>query len=29
MKDEAIDILRQFYEKGNEKAPDHKRQRKI
>jgi hypothetical protein len=29
LKDQAIDILKRFYEKGNEKAPEHKRQRKI
>jgi tRNA-specific adenosine deaminase 2 len=29
MKDEAIKLLQMFYEHGNEKAPDSKRQRKL
>ncbi len=29
MKDVAIEFFRKFYIKGNAKAPDHKRQRKI
>ena len=29
LKDEAIEVLRKFYSRGNEKAPDNKRQRKL
>ena len=29
MKEEAVKILQRFYEHGNEKAPENKRQRKI
>ena len=29
LKEEAIDVLRKFYSRGNEKAPEHKRQRKL
>ena len=29
MKNEAIEIFKKFYVRGNEKAPDHKRQRKF
>ncbi len=29
LKEEAIGVFRKFYIRGNEKAPDHKRQRKI
>ena len=29
MKEEAIKMLQQFYEHGNEKAPEAKRQRKV
>lgn len=29
LKEEAIDVLRRFYSRGNEKAPEHKRQRKL
>jgi hypothetical protein len=28
-KQQAIDVLKRFYERGNIKAPEHKRQRKI
>ena len=29
MKEEAVKLLQRFYEHGNEKAPENKRQRKI
>jgi len=29
MKNEAIEVFRKFYVRGNEKAPDSKRQRKL